>query len=194
MNRCRLRPAIVDRDEHEDVLSICLGVFDEDVEVAIVVEDASIEQLELRLVFAATTVLIDQPRVRELSLWILVKHLQVGMCRRGVEIVVKFLGVLAVIALAVCQTKEPLLQNRVLAVPKRKRETKTLLIVADAGQTVFAPAIRTAAGMIVRQVFPCVAVRAVIFTHCAPLAFREVRTPEFPVFLPGGVLFEAKLL
>ena len=37
-----------------------LGVFDEDVEVAVVVEDAGVEQLELGLVRSATAILVDQ--------------------------------------------------------------------------------------------------------------------------------------
>ena len=52
-SRCsvrRLGPAVVDRDPHQDVVGRGLGVLDEDVEVAVVVEDAGVEQLELRLV------------------------------------------------------------------------------------------------------------------------------------------------
>jgi hypothetical protein len=36
-----------DRDPHEHVLDLGLGVFDLDVEVAVVVEDAGVDQLEL---------------------------------------------------------------------------------------------------------------------------------------------------
>src|SRR6266699_2070305 len=93
MNCRRLRPAIMDRDEHEDVLRIRLGVFDEDIEVAVVVEDAGVEQLELRLVFAATTVLLHKPAIGKFTLRILIEHFQVGMCWRGVEVIIQLLGV-----------------------------------------------------------------------------------------------------
>ena len=122
-----------------------LGVLDEDVEVAVVVEDAGVEQLELRLVLAAAAVLLDQPGVGKLALRILVEHLQVGVRRRGVEVVVELLHVLAVVALAVGQAEQALLEDRIAAVPQRQRQAQPLLVVADAGDAVLAPAIGAAA-------------------------------------------------
>ena len=48
-----VRSAVVDRDADQDVFDRGLGVFDEHVEVAIAVEDAGVEELELRRVAAA---------------------------------------------------------------------------------------------------------------------------------------------
>src|SRR5437867_1160662 len=194
MNCRRLRPAIMDRDEHEDVLRIRLGVFDEDIEVAVVVEDAGVEQLELRLVFAATTVLLYKPAVGKFTLRILIEHFQVGMCWRGVEVIVQLLGVFSMVALVVRQAKDAFLQNRVFSVPQSERKTKALLVIADPGDAVLAPAIRAAAGVVVGHVFPGVAVWTVVLAHGAPLAFGQVRPPKFPALLPRGVLLEAKLL
>src|SRR5713226_4429793 len=102
------------------------------------------------------------------------------MRRRGIEIVVDFLDVLAVITLAVGQTEEAFLENRVTAVPQREGQTEPLLVVADAGEPVLAPAIRAAAGMVMREVVPGVAVRAVVLAHGAPLALAEIRPPLPP--------------
>ena len=53
MDRRLFGTAIVDRHLHQHVFRPGLGVLDEDVEVAVVVEDAGVEQLELRPVPAA---------------------------------------------------------------------------------------------------------------------------------------------
>ena len=44
------------------------------------------------------------------------------------------------------------------------------MAIGDAADAVFAPAVRAAAGVIVRQIFPGVTVRAVVLAHRAPLA------------------------
>jgi len=53
----------------------------------------------------------------------------------GVQSRVKviLLHVLAVVALAVGQSEQALLQDRVLAVPERQGEAKALLVVGNAG-------------------------------------------------------------
>jgi hypothetical protein len=115
------------------------------------------------------------------------------MRRSGIQIVVKLFRVFAVIALTVGETEDAFLENRVASIPQGERKTKALGIIADAGKTVFAPPIRAAAGMIVRKIFPGIAVRRVIFPYRAPLALGEVRTPTFPVLLAGFDLMEAQL-
>src|SRR3984885_5494717 len=100
------------------------------------------------------------------------------MVRRSVKIIVVLLDILTVIALTVGQAEKPLLQDRVLSIPQRQRETQPLLLVADARQTVLAPAIRTAACMVMGKVTPCVSIIGVVFPHRAPLAFAKVRSPE----------------
>jgi len=47
------------------------------------------------------------------------------------------LTVLAVVPLAIGQAKQPLLKDRVLAVPQGQREAKKLAIVGNPAQTVF---------------------------------------------------------
>ena len=74
----------------------------------------------------------------------------------GVEsrVPVELLDVLAVVALVASQTKETLLQDRVVAVPQREREAHALQLVADAGDAVLVPAVGARAGRVVRQVTP----------------------------------------
>ena len=57
MQRRGVGPAVVRGDPDRDVLRIGLGVLDEDVEVAIAVEHAGIEQLVLRTLAGAALVL-----------------------------------------------------------------------------------------------------------------------------------------
>ena len=71
------------------------------------------------------------------------------MRRRRVEVEVVLLDVLAVVAFAVGQAEQPLLEDRVLAVPQRDGEAELLLVVGDAGEAVFAPAVGARARLIV---------------------------------------------
>ena len=108
----------------------CLGIFDEHIEVAIVVEDAGVEQFIFELVSgrvagsSSTRSSYGKARLR-----ILVEILHVGVGRRAVEVEVVFLHVLAVIAFAVGQPEQPFLENRIFAVPQRERKTEPLLVV-----------------------------------------------------------------
>ena len=97
-----------------------------------------------------------------------------------VEVEVVLLDVLAVVALAVGQAEEPLLEDRILAVPQRQREAEPLLVVGDAGQPVLAPAVGARAGLVVAEVVPGVARLAVVLAHRAPLPLAEVRSPLPP--------------
>ncbi len=173
-------PAVVRRDRQQHVAGLCLRVFDEDVEVTAVRERAGIEQLVLRRADPAPAVLFHEIRIRERRLRILIEHLQIRMARRGVEIVVELLDVLTVIAFAVREPEEALFEDRVAAVPHRHAKAQPLLGIGETPDAVFTPAIHAAARVIVREVLPRVAVRAIVFAHGAPLALAQIRTPEFP--------------
>ena len=187
----RLGAAVGHGDADQDVVRPGLGVFGQHVEVAVAVEDAGVDQFELRLVPAPAAVLLDEPGVRELGLRILVERLQVGMRGRGVEVEVALLHVLAVVALRTGEAEEALLEDRVLPVPQRQGEAEPALAVGDAEQAVLAPAIGAAAGVVVREVIPGRAVRRIILAHGAPLALGEIGAPAFPVLFPRGVLRQA---
>ena len=177
----RLRPAIVRRDLHQDVLRAGLGILHEDVEVAILVEDAGVEEFILHVVACATTVGVDQIGIGIGRLRILVEMLHVRVGRRAIEVEVILLDVLAVIAFAVGEAEQALLENRVLAVPQREGKTQALLVIGDTGDAVLAPAIGTRAGVIVGEEIPGVAALAVVLAHGAPLTFAQVGSPLLPV-------------
>ena len=84
------------------------------------------------------------------------------------------------IALAVGQAEQPLLEDRILAVPQRQREAEPLPIVGDAGNAVLAPAVGARARLVVREVEPGIAVLAVILANGSPLPLTQVRTPHPP--------------
>ena len=105
------------------------------------------------------------------------------MRRCTVEVEVVLLHVLAVVRLVVGQSKEPLLEDGIPPVPQGQGEAEALLIVGDAGQTVFAPTIGARTGMIVGEEIPGVTVFAVVLAHGAPLSLTEVRSPLLPVDL-----------
>src|SRR5262249_46223224 len=102
--------------------------------------------------------------------------------------------VFPVIALAVGQAEQPLLQDRIACVPHRNRETQPLAGIGEAADAVFTPAIRPAAGVVMREIVPGVSVRAIVFPHRSPLPLRQVGAPLLPsVALCEGCL-DAKLL
>ena len=91
----------------------------------------------------------DERVVGKRRLRVLVEVLHVRVGRRGVEVEVVLLHVLAVIALDAGQPEEALLQDRIAAVPERQREAEPCVVVADAGDPVLAPAVGARAGVIV---------------------------------------------
>ena len=77
------------------------------------------------------------------------------------------------IALIAGEAKEAFFENGVLAVPQCQRKAQPLMVVGNPGQAIFAPAIGPGTRLVVRKKVPGGAVGAIVFTDCAPLAFRE---------------------
>src|SRR5215469_13541442 len=117
-----LGAAIMNYHPYEYVINVRLGILDLDVKVAIVIEEAGVDQLELHCRRPAPRVLLDQPLVGVPGLRQLVERTCVRVARDRIEVVVKLLDILAVVALAVGQAKRPLLEDRVAAVPERDRK------------------------------------------------------------------------
>ena len=172
MQRRRIGPAIDRFDPNADVFFVGLGVFDADVEIAVVVEHAGVEQFEFGLAVAAAAILVDQPPIRKLGVRIFVDVLHVRMRRRVVDVEVILFHILAMIAFVRREPEEALLENRIAAVPECRREHENLVAIADARDAVFAPAIGFAASQIVRQKRPGVAAEAVILAHAWPKIAR----------------------
>src|ERR1700732_3866017 len=102
------------------------------------------------------------------------------MGRRAIEVEIVFLDVPTVVAFAVGQAEQPLLQDRVLAIPQRNSKAQPLVVVADPSKAVLAPVISPRAGLIVGEIVPRIAVLAVVLAHRPPLAFAEVGAPLLP--------------
>jgi hypothetical protein len=89
----------------------------------------------------------------------------------GVEVVIALLYVLAVIPLGAAKTEEALLEDGVFTVPEGEREADALMVIADARDAVFAPAVGSEVRILEGKVFPGCAVRAVVFPDGSPFAF-----------------------
>src|SRR5215472_9946464 len=112
---------------------------------------------------------------------------------RAIEVEIVFLHVLAVIPLAVAQSEQAFLQDRVVTVPQRQREAQQLTIIRNAGEPVLTPAVRTILRRIMGEVVPGIAVGAVIFAHGAPLTLTQVRPPLLPSGSSFAVVLEPSL-
>ena len=119
MDLRRVRAAIGHRDAGVDVFGIRLGVFDLNVEVALL-QPLILERIE-QFVFAdtlaAAAVRAQQVLVGKGGVRVLVDHGRVGVRRQVVGVEPVVLDVFAVIAFLVGQTVGPLFENRVLSVP-----------------------------------------------------------------------------
>ena len=193
VNRRCVRAAVARADLDQNVGWRLLGVFHEDIEVAIPVEDASINQLVLRFSATAPPVRLNQIRIWKFTLRIFVEHLHVGVGRRTVDVEVVLLDIFAVVPLTVGQAEHALLEDGILAIPKSKGKAQPLLIIAEAGDAILAPMIGARARLIVGKVAPGVAVLAVVLPDGSPLALAEVRPPQLPRDPGVPALLEARL-
>jgi len=100
--------------------------------------------------------------------------------RRVIDVEIVLLDVLAVIALGAGDAEKAFLEDGVLAVPEGRCEAEQLIAIADAGDAVLAPAIGPAAGVVVRQVVPGVAVGAVVLADGPPGSIGEIGAPAAP--------------
>src|SRR5262249_31451410 len=143
---------------------------------------------------APSSVLPEELFVRVRSLRVLVQVLHVGVGRRVVEVEIVLLDILAVVALAAGQAEQAFLEDGVLAVPQGQGEAEVLVTVTDAGQAILVPAIGPRAGMIMREIVPGIAVRAVVLADRPPGPLRHERPPAVPVPLMLAVHQEANSL
>ena len=187
-----LRTAITDADLDQDVLRRLLGILDKNVEVAIAIKDTCIQQLIFHVATIAPLARLDQIVVGKRGLRILVQVLHVGVRGRAVEVEVILFDILAVIALAVGQPKQALLQYRILVVPQTYAEAQQLVPIADAGQAILAPVIGAGAGLVMAKVVPGISVLAVVLANRPPLPLAKVGSPLSPGFLAGGFVLESE--
>src|SRR5262249_21390645 len=101
---------------------------------------------------------------------------------------------LAVIALAVAQSEQPFLEDRIAPVPQRQREAEQLAVIGDAGEPVLTPPVSTVLRVVMGEEIPGVTVGAVIFAHGPPLPLTQIRPPLLPRGSSFAVLLEPGLL
>ena len=104
-----------------------------------------------------------------------------------IEVEVILLHILPVVAFAVGQTEEPLLEDRDLFHSTGRARNRAADVVGNAGQAVFAPAVGARARLVVGEIIPGVAVLAVILPHRSPLPLAQVGPP----LLPGRLFVRA---
>src|SRR6516162_2923795 len=112
---------------------------------------------------------------------ILVQIFHVGMAGRAIEIKVVFFDVLSVISLFAGQSKGAFLQEGISPVPQGQRETEILVAIANSTETVFAPAISTGTGLLVREIAPGFPVGTVVLPHSSPSALGKKGPPTVPI-------------
>jgi hypothetical protein len=180
VQRGRVGPAVRGRDPDGDLLGRGLGVFDQDVEPAIVGEDAGIEEFVLRPLPLPPLVLGHQLLVGKRPLRVAVPQAHEGVGGGIVDVEVILLHVLAVVALEGGDAEQPLLEMRITFIPEGRREAKQLKPVADARDAILPPAVGLGAGHAIREMPPGVAVRGIVFPDRAPGPVREIRPPPPP--------------
>ncbi len=177
-----LGAAVLHRDPHEDVVGGVLGVFDGDIEITILGEDAGVENLVFPIIQAAPGVFLGELGIGEGGVGVLVEHLLVGMARYAIQVEIELLDVFAMVALGVGQAEQAFLEKGIAFVPQGDAQAPLLGLVAEPGEAILAPAIGTAARMVMGKVAPGVAIGAVVLTDRGPLALAQVGTP----LAPGG--------
>jgi hypothetical protein len=103
------------------------------------------------------------------------------MAGRAIKIKVVFFNVLSVISLLAGQSKRAFLQEGISSIPQGQCETEILVAIADSTETVFAPAISTGTGMLVREIAPGFTVGTVVLSHSSPSTLGEKGPPTVPM-------------
>src|SRR4029434_4654903 len=96
---------------------------------------------------------------------ILVQISHVRVSRSAVKIEVILLYVFSVVPFAVGEPEESFLDDGIGAVPERECKTQPLLVVADASDAVFTPFVGARPCLVVREIVPGIAIRAIVLSH-----------------------------
>ena len=97
VERSFLVASIVGGDFDQDIILIPFGIFDEDVEVAIVGEHAGVEELIFIVLIPGLAVGFYQISIRELNLRVAIEHLHVAMGRSAVQVIPQLFGVFSMV-------------------------------------------------------------------------------------------------
>src|SRR6266487_136356 len=155
-------PAICDSNTNQDIVGRAFRVLGKNIEIAVLLKNSRVHQFKLRCISSPAPILGDQLAIRKLGLRIFVERLQVGSRRRGIQIEIFLLDVLAMVALRTGQTEEPLFENWITAIPESQPNANPALTISDAEKSVLTPAISPTPGMVMGKMLPGLPVRRVI--------------------------------
>jgi len=170
------------------------GIADLDVPIAVLIENTRIQKTERGIGAGPPSVFFHKQAVRILRLGVFVEIAKVAVARRGVQVKIIFLHVLALVALVARQPEGALLENGINTVPERESKAQALLLIGDASHAVLVPPVSAGARLVMAEVLPGRAVGAVVFTHRAPRTLGKIRAPKPPVFTASVLSLEARPL
>ena len=73
------RAAVERFEPDQDIVGPALGVFDEDIEIAVLIEDSGVDQFKLEISLAPFPIFLEQRRIGKFGVRILVEKLHVRM-------------------------------------------------------------------------------------------------------------------
>ena len=181
-------------DSNREVVGVFFGVFGENIKVALVGKNTGVDLLKFTLLTVAALVFAQQLRIRKSSLGVFVKGFHVRVGGGVVEVKIAFFNVFAVVAFVAGEADKSFFENRVLVVPKREGEAKSLVIVRDTKDSILAPTIGAGPRVIVGEIGPSLALVVVVLPNGAPLPLTQVGTPSAPMRNLCGRLLKAFLI
>ncbi len=107
-NRCSSAasgPRLNGRDLYQNIVRTCFGIFNENVEIPVFMENAGVEQAHIPSLPGPLTVYPNKFIIRIRCLRILVEILHIGVSRRAVKVEIILLDILPMVALAVGQSE-----------------------------------------------------------------------------------------
>lgn len=111
---------------------------------------------------------------------VFVEGFGVGMGGGGIEVVVAFFDVFAVIALVTAEAEQAFFEDGIASIPENRGKAHQALVIAPPLKAIFAPAVGAEAGVIVREGPPTKPAFGIVFAHGSPLAFAEEWAPLPP--------------
>ena len=104
-------------------------------------EDACVDQFEFLLFAAAAAVFIAQLLIRKTLLRVAIERFGVAAGWCSGQVIHRVFDVFPVVAFGIAQSEQAFFQDRVLAIPERRRETKQAMFVRQTEKTVLSPAV-----------------------------------------------------
>jgi len=137
------RAAIRDIDADQNIFRCDLGILDDDIEIAALLEDAGVYQLEFPIESVASAVFFQELFVGIRGMRIFIEILHVGVRRSVIQVEVILLHILTMIAFVGGETEHALFENGVVSIPENERKAEILVTIADAGDAIFIPTVGT---------------------------------------------------